>query len=159
MKKSKIIEKDIFGILGKMEVVRKMSKESMEQHYRNPDEGVIPLSTFKGLEVGDRIELDETGRNYGELVCVALNKIVVIVINEKGFTVPKHKHDFREDLRIIKGKLLETVSGKIYIEDEDIVIRPFELHGISAQEYSIYTAVINITRDKINEFKQKAANV
>jgi len=139
-----ITENDVFGLLDKMKVVRKETEQTLSNHYRNESHNLIPKSKYLGMGIGDKIYFNKTKENYAELVCISSEKLVFIVINEKDTVVQKHKHDFHEYIHILKGKLWEAVSDRVYIQHEDIKIRPFQLHGFKAKEYSIYTAIINL---------------
>ena len=135
---------DFKTLLGKMEVVRKEVNETLSNYYEDSSENTILKDDFVDLEIGERIFFNSSPENYAELVSIGIDKLVFIVINEKGSTIHKHKHDFYEEMRIIKGKLWESVANRIYVKEDKIKIRPFQLHGFEAKECSIYTVVIKL---------------
>lgn len=135
---------DVKGVMNKMQVLREEVNLTISNHYKKGNGNPIPQSKFTDMEIGDKIFFGDSKDNYAELISIGLDKIVFIAINEKGARVREHSHDFHEEMRIIKGELLESVSNKTYVQDDSIRIRPFQLHGFIAEECSIYTVVIKL---------------
>ena len=135
---------DVKGVMDRMQVLRNEVNETLTTHYRKSEGDIIPKSKFTDMKIGDKIYFNDSKDNYAELVSIGIDKMVMIVINEKGSTIEKHKHDFYEEMHLIKGKIWESVSDKIYVQHESIKIRPFQLHGFVAHECSLYTVVIKL---------------
>lgn len=144
MKTQQVTEKDVLTLLGKMQDVKVEVDETLTKHYQDDSDNLIPAEKFSGMDLGDKIYFNDNKNNYAELVCITTEKLVFIVINNKGAEVHKHKHNFQENFHILKGKLWEQVSERLYISGDEINIRPFVLHGFIAQELSIYAAVVKL---------------
>ena len=142
MKAQQVTEQDVLSLYGKIKTVREENESILTKHYQDDSDRLIPVEKFTGMRVGDKIYFNSDKANYAELVCITVEKLVFIVINNKGAEVHKHKHDFQEDFHIFRGELWEQVSKRLYISGDEIRIRPFELHGFIAKELSIYTAIV-----------------
>jgi len=137
-------EQDIFNVLGKIKQIRVESNEMLSKHYQNQLHNEISLDHYLELKVGDKIYFNDSKSSYAELICDESDKLMFIAISEKGDNLKKHTHNFIQDMKLIKGKLKETVSNKIYNGGDNIKILPFKLHGFLAEQLSIYTVVINL---------------
>lgn len=112
--------------------------------YNKGDNNYIPLHSFNGLVEGDVIDLAPGVQSY--FVTQTKTEMIFIVISEREGNVGSHHHDFREEIKVIKGKLLEKLSN-IMLEEKDVMIlHPFKNHNFVSQTFTIYSVKINLKK-------------
>jgi quercetin dioxygenase-like cupin family protein len=128
--------------------LQKQSKsivEELELEYQQGDDNYIELKSFSGLKVGDVIEL-APGVN-SSFVAQTSEELIFVVVSEQDGNVGSHHHDFKEEIKVIKGKLLEKISNILLEEKDVMVVHPFKSHNFVSQTLSIYTVKINLKKN------------
>jgi len=124
--------------LMELEEKRKEYAKKLSQEYKRPDNPLIPMKNFRGLEKGAWIELADGVRSH--LVELTTEGMTWVVISKKGGTIGKHRHDSEEDIKVLEGKIVEKINEiTLTPEDEPLTISAFEPHHIYAEKFSIYS--------------------
>jgi quercetin dioxygenase-like cupin family protein len=137
---------DILGLAGRIMEVKQESLKTLSETYQDQTTSFIPQENFIGVQVGDVITLDEEGKNTATCVYASESHIVYLTINEKGYKVQPHSHDFKEIIYVIEGKIKEKYSDNVAFSGESIEVRPLEIHSFEAHDFSVYTATITLNK-------------
>lgn len=143
-KKNDISIDDVVALMGKVMAQKDRMISKISTLYKNEQKAFIPASAFTGIKVGDVIALDDAGKSSATCIHVGAQHVIFLTINEKGYATHEHAHDFEEEIQVIKGKIYEQFSEKLAIAGENIVVRPYQMHRFAAQDYSVYTATLQL---------------
>lgn len=135
-------------IANKIFSLQKLNREIVTElgiEYSKGENNYIPLHSFNGLKEGDVIDLAPGVQSY--FVAQTKNEMIFIVISENQGNVGSHHHDFMEEIKVIKGKLLEKLSNIILEEKDVMIVHPFKNHNFVSQTFTIYSVKINLKKN------------
>ena len=119
--------------------------EELEMQYQEGHSNLIELKSFNGLRVGDVLELAPGVESF--FIAQTSNELIFVVVSDQHGNVGSHNHDFTEEIKVIKGKLLEKISNILLEERDVMVVNPFKNHNFISQCFSIYSVKINLSKN------------
>lgn len=136
--------KKVTGLVSQMSALKDCNLK-LAKSYSSKDKEEIPKKAFLGIQIGDTIHLNEDATCYGVCIFEDMEMLKFVIVAEKYSVVNVHSHDFKESLKMMEGRIRETISNQVLLPGTHIIFEPTKEHGFISEDFSMYAIKVHLT--------------